>query len=138
MARKLPRLQRVLDAPALFSVAYGEVASSIYFALAALFLPHYVAGALKIDSLDRKPGDVIAGVCVILGIGLVRLARRSRLYRLALGVAFVDLGTQLLLVVLGFALLFSSNALTKGTTLGTTPSWPAIAFALPRAMLAFP
>ena len=28
-----PRLQRVLDAPALFSVAYGEIASSIYFAL---------------------------------------------------------------------------------------------------------
>ena len=33
MARKLPVLQRVLDAPALFSVVYGEVASSIYFAL---------------------------------------------------------------------------------------------------------
>src|ERR671938_2020634 len=33
MARKLPRLQRVLDAPALFSIPYGEIASSIYFAL---------------------------------------------------------------------------------------------------------
>src|SRR5881392_2289168 len=33
MARKLPRLQRVLTAPALFSIAYGEIASSIYFAL---------------------------------------------------------------------------------------------------------
>src|SRR5881394_4232861 len=33
MALKLPRLQRVLDAPALFSIAYGEIASSIYFAL---------------------------------------------------------------------------------------------------------
>src|SRR5207244_125445 len=33
MARKLPQLQRVLDAPALASVAYGEIASSIYFAL---------------------------------------------------------------------------------------------------------
>ena len=33
MARKLPRLQRALDAPELFSVAYGEIASSIYFAL---------------------------------------------------------------------------------------------------------
>jgi basic amino acid/polyamine antiporter, APA family len=209
MARKLPQLQRVLDAPELFSVAYGEIASSIYFALgiialhalgfapvvlllvgalfllvslsyaegtaaipetggaatfvrkafndflgfltgwalfldylivialSALFLPHYVAGALKIESLDRKPSDVIVGVCVIVGIGLVRLARRSRLYRLAFGVAFVDLVTQLLLVVLGVALLFSSDALTKGTTLGTTPSWHAIAFALPLAMLAY-
>ena len=33
MARKLRGFQRVLDAPALFSVAYGEIASSIYFAL---------------------------------------------------------------------------------------------------------
>src|ERR687886_1424164 len=33
MARKLPRLQRVLTGPALFSIAYGEIASSIYFAL---------------------------------------------------------------------------------------------------------
>src|SRR4051812_4432531 len=33
MARKLPQLQRALDAPALASVAYGEVASSLYFPL---------------------------------------------------------------------------------------------------------
>ncbi len=38
MARKLPRLQRVLDAPALGSVAYGEVASSLYFALGIVAL----------------------------------------------------------------------------------------------------
>src|SRR5437870_13252471 len=39
MARKLPRLQRVLDAPALGSVAYGEVASSLYIALGIVALP---------------------------------------------------------------------------------------------------
>ncbi|HXF97446.1 MAG TPA: universal stress protein [Gaiellaceae bacterium] len=33
MARKLRGLERVLDAPALFAVAYGEVASSLYIAL---------------------------------------------------------------------------------------------------------
>ena len=38
MARKLPRLQRVLGAPALFSVAYGEIGSSIYFALGIIAL----------------------------------------------------------------------------------------------------
>src|SRR5437764_902623 len=54
MARKLPRLQRVLTAPALFSIAYGEIASSIYFALGIIafhalgFTPAVllVAGAL--------------------------------------------------------------------------------------------
>jgi basic amino acid/polyamine antiporter, APA family len=38
VARKLPKLQRVLDAPALASVAYGEIASSIYFALGVIAL----------------------------------------------------------------------------------------------------
>ena len=33
MARKVRGFQRGLDAPALFSVAYGEIASSLYFAL---------------------------------------------------------------------------------------------------------
>src|ERR671939_892216 len=54
MARKLPRLQRVLTGPALFSIAYGEIASSIYFALGIIafhalgFTPAVllVAGAL--------------------------------------------------------------------------------------------
>src|ERR1700745_3253843 len=38
MARKLPRLERALDGPALASVAYGEIASSIYFALGVIAL----------------------------------------------------------------------------------------------------
>ena len=33
MARKLRGLERVLDAPSLFAVAYGEIASSLYIAL---------------------------------------------------------------------------------------------------------
>src|SRR5256884_3797986 len=137
MARKLPRLQRVLDAPALFSVAYGEIASSIYVALgiialhalgltpevlalvgalflvvslsyaegttaipetggaatfvrrafndlagfltgwalfldylivislSALFLPHYLSGALKVGSLQHHPFDLVTAARVI-------------------------------------------------------------------------
>src|SRR5436305_1307280 len=44
---------------------------------------------------------------------------------------------QLLLVGLGFGLLFSAHALTRGMSLGTTPTWHEIAFALPLAMLAY-
>ena len=207
MARKLPRLQRVLDAPALFSIAYGEIASSIYFALgiialhalgftpavllaagvlfllvslsyaegtaairetggaatfvriafndfwgfvtgwvlfldylivialSALFVPHYVAGAFF--TKVHRPWDVVIGCFVIAGIAVVRLIHRTRLHRWALIVALVDLATQLLIIVLGFALLFSPDALTAGTTLGTNPSWHSILFALPLAMLAY-
>jgi APA family basic amino acid/polyamine antiporter len=209
MARKLPRLQRALDAPALFSVAYGEIASSIYFALgvialhalgftpvvllaaglvffvvslsyaegtaairetggaatfvrkafndlagfmtgwvlfldylivvalAALFVPHYFGAAVGIDSLREGRWDVGVGIAVIAGIAAVRLVRRTRLYRFALIVAIVDLGTQLLLVGLGLALLLSPDALTTGTELGVAPSWSEIAFALPLAFLAY-
>jgi basic amino acid/polyamine antiporter, APA family len=207
MARKLPRLQRVLDAPALFSIAYGEIASSIYFALgiitlralgltpavllatgllflvvslsyaegtaairetggaatfvriafndfwgfvtgwvlfldylivialSALFLPYYVAGAF-FTKLHR-PWDVVAGCGVIAGVAVVRLVHRTRLHRWALIVALVDLWTQLLIVVLGLAMLFSPHALTAGTSLGTSPTWHSLAFAIPLAMLAY-
>ncbi|MDX6488068.1 MAG: basic amino acid/polyamine antiporter, family, partial [Gaiellaceae bacterium] len=62
---------------------------------------------------------------------------RSRLYTFVIVVAILDLFTQLLLVVLGFALVFSGDALTRGTSLGTSPTWHGIAFALPLAMLAY-
>jgi len=207
VARKLPRLQRVLDAPALFSIAYGEIASSIYFALgiiafhalgftpavllltgalfllvslsyvegtaairetggaatfvriafndfwgfitgwalfldylivialSALYVPHYAAAAMFTSV--QKPWDVVFGCIVIAGIAAYRLLRNRRLFRFALVIALVDLVTQLLLVVLGFALLFSPHALTQGTSLGTNPSWHSIIFALPLAMLAY-
>jgi APA family basic amino acid/polyamine antiporter len=209
VARKLPGLKRELDARALFSVAYGEIASSIYFALgvvaahalgftplvllivgvlflivslsyaegtaalpetggaatfvrrasndlagfltgwalfldylivialSALFLPHYLSGALRIPALDRNPWDVVVAVCVIAIVAAVRLVRRPSLYGVGIIVPALDLLTQLLLVVLGFIFLFSPHALTQGTHLGTQPTWSAIAFALPLAMLAF-
>jgi APA family basic amino acid/polyamine antiporter len=207
MARKLPRLQRVLDAPALFSIAYGEIASSIYFALgiiafhalgftpvvllatgalflvvslsyaegtaairetggaatfvriafndlwgfvtgwalfldylivialSALYVPHYAAAAMFTSI--KRPWDVVAGCGVIVVIAAFRLLRNRRLFRFAVVIALVDLATQLLLIILGFALLFSPHALNQGTSLGTNPSWHSIAFALPLAMLAY-
>ena len=209
MARKLPGLRRELDARALFSVAYGEIASSIYFALgvlaahalgftpivllvagvlflivslsyaegtaalpetggaatfvrrafndlfgfltgwalfldylivialAALFLPHYLAGALQVAALDRNPWDVVVGVGVIAFVALIRLVRRPSLYGLGIVVPALDLLTQLVLVVLGLALVFSPHALAHGTSLGSHPTWHALAFSLPLAMLAF-
>jgi len=209
MARKLPGLKRELDARTLFSIAYGEIASSIYFALgvvaaqalgftplvllvvgvlflivslsyaegtaaipetggaatfvrrafndlvgfatgwvlfldylivialSALFLPHYLAGALRIGSLDRNPWDVVVAVCVIGLVASIRLVRRPSLYGIGIVVPALDLLTQLVLVVLGFALVFSPHALTQGLSLGTNPTWHAIAFSVPLAMLAF-
>src|SRR6266480_2433771 len=78
----------------------------IVIALAALFVPHYVGLALGIDAIARRPGDVIAACVVIAAIGGVRLVRRTRLYGgLGFAVPILDLVTQVLLVILGFAIL---------------------------------
>jgi APA family basic amino acid/polyamine antiporter len=56
VARKLPGLRRELDARALYSVAYGEIASSIYFSL----------GIIALYALGLTP-------LVLLGVGLLFL-----------------------------------------------------------------
>src|SRR5919202_3247299 len=60
MARKLPRLERVLDAPALFSVAYGEIASSIYFAL----------GIVALHALGLTPAVLLVAGALFLLVSL--------------------------------------------------------------------
>jgi APA family basic amino acid/polyamine antiporter len=209
VAKKLPGLERVLDVPSLAAVAYGEIASSLYFALgvvalyalgftpwvllavgllfllvafsyaegtsaipepggaatfvrrafndpagfltgwalildylivmalAALFVPHYIGRATGWEGLTHEPWDTVVGVLVILGIAALRLVRRTSLYKTAILIAGLALASHLVLMVLGFAFLFSPDALTKGVELGSAPEWGAIAFALPLAMLAY-
>jgi basic amino acid/polyamine antiporter, APA family len=209
VARKVRGFERVLDAPALFTVAYDEIGSSIYFALgivaaqalgltpivllatgllflvvslsyaegtaaipetggaatftrrayndlvgfatgwvllldylivislSTLFLPHYLAAALSAPSLADSPWDVLIAVAAITGIIGVRLVRHTRIHRAALGLALLDLAVQLLVVVLGFAFVFSPEVLTNGFDLAPGQGWHDLLFALPLAMLAY-
>src|SRR5205809_1110691 len=50
MARKLPGLQRVIETPSLAAVAYGEIASSLFFAL----------GIVALDALGLTPWVLLA------------------------------------------------------------------------------
>jgi APA family basic amino acid/polyamine antiporter len=109
----------------------------IVIALAALFMPHYLAAAIRVGALDRRPWDSVVGVGVILVVAAVRLVRRPSVYAFAFAVPALDLLTQLLLVGFGFALVFSPHALTQGTHLGTAPTGHSLLFAVPLAMLAY-
>jgi APA family basic amino acid/polyamine antiporter len=100
-------------------------------------MPHYLGAALQADSLLDGPWDVVLAVAAIVGIALVRLVRRPSLYTLGILVPALDLLTQLVLVGLGLVLVFSPGALTEGISLGSSPSWHDLAFALPLAMLAY-
>ena len=101
------------------------------------FVPHYLGHTVGWDAITAAPWDTVVGILVILGVAALRLIRRTSLYRTAIVIAGLALVSQLLLVVLGFVYLFSPDALSKGVDLGTAPTWSAIAFALPLAMLAY-
>ena len=75
MARKLPRLQRRLSTTDLFGVAYGEIASSIYFAL----------GIIAAQALGFTPVVLLVmGLLFLLG-ALFIAAGSGRLYLLRRG-----------------------------------------------------
>ena len=109
----------------------------IVIALAALFVPHYLAAATGWERLRDSPWDVVVGVAIVLGVAAIRVVRRPQLYAIAVGVAVVAVLAHLLLIVLGLPLLFSWDNVTQGIDVGTTPTWDELAFALPLAMLAF-
>jgi APA family basic amino acid/polyamine antiporter len=209
MARKIPGLARVLGGASIASVAYGEIGSSLYFALgvvalqalgaapwillvvgllfllvalsyaevaaairetgggatfvrrafndpagfvvgwalfldylivialAALFVPHYLGTTVGWEELTDAPWDVVVAVVVAVALAAFRLLRRANLYRLAVGVAAVALVSNVVIIVLGFALLASSRGLGAGVQLGSAPSWSSLVFSLSLAMLAY-
>jgi basic amino acid/polyamine antiporter, APA family len=110
---------------------------AIVIALAALFAPHYFGHAVGWERLTRHPWDVVAAVFIVLTITLLRLVRRPGLYRIALIVAVVAFVTQIVLIGLGFGLLFSPHDLAVGAHPGIAPSWHDLAYSLPVAMLAY-
>lgn len=209
MARKLRAFERVLDAPSLFAVAYGEIASSLYIALgivagvalgltplvllaagavfvlvslsyaegtaaipeaggaatfvrrafndlagfatgwvlfldflivmalSALFAPHYLAGALGMESLRESPWDIVVGCVLVAVVAGVRIARRTRLHLGSLAIALLDLLVQGVLVLLGLAFVLSPHVLREGLGFASGQEWSDLAYALPLAMLAY-
>ena len=109
----------------------------VVIALAALFVPTYLATALDLDALGRRPWDSVVAIMVILVLAAVRRIRRVRLYVVAVVMAAVALVTQLIVSILGLALVLSSDALSVRVDLGTAPSWTSIALALSLATLAY-
>ncbi len=109
----------------------------IVIALSALFMPHYLAAALHIRALTHHPWDIVVAVAAIVFVAIIRLLRRPSLYTLGILVPVLDVLTQLLLVGAGFALIFSTHALTHGTSFGVAPTKHSLLFAVPLAMLAY-
>src|SRR6266496_4058835 len=205
--RRQQGLERVLGTPALFATAYGNVGSSIYYALgvtagialgltplvfvisglifaataatyaegtvrypeaggsssfarhafnelvsfgaawaqmlnyvitisiSAFFVPHYLS--IFWEPLKTNPWDIIVGAAVIAVLVLLNIVGVREAARLNIVLAVLDFATQLLLVLLGFYLIFSPSILTGNVHWGTAPTWTNFALAVPVAMIAY-
>ena len=109
----------------------------IVIALAALFTPHYLGVALDAPSLRDAPWDVVVAAFTIAVIAIVRLVRHTRVFGGLLAVAGLDLLVQGMLVLLGFAALFSGDVLLRGLSLAPGQHWGDVVFAIPLGMLAY-
>jgi APA family basic amino acid/polyamine antiporter len=205
--RRQQRLERVLGTPALFSTAYGNVGSSIYYALgvtavfalgltplvfliagvffaataltyaegtvrypeaggsssfarhafnelasfgaawaqmlnyiitiaiSAFFVPHYLS--IFWSPLKQNPWDIIGGSAVIVVLVSLNVVGIQESARLNIFLAVIDFATQLLLVLLGFALIFSPEILKANVHWGTAPTWSQFFLAIPVGMIAY-
>src|SRR5215210_6285925 len=205
--RREQRLERVLGAPALFATVYGNVGSSIYYALgvtavfalgltplvflvagaifactaatyaegtvrypeaggsssfarhafdervsfgaawaqmlvyvatvttSAFFVPHYLS--IFWEPLRDNPWDVVFGIVVIVLLVALNVVGVQEAAALNVLLAVVDFATQLLLVGIGFVLVFSPQILVDNIHLGVAPTWSHLALAVPVAMLAY-
>ena len=205
--RRQQGLERVLGAPALFATVYGNVGSSIYYALgvtavfalgltpvvfviaglifvattmtyaegtvrypeaggsssfarhafdelvsfgaawaqmlnyiitisiSAFFVPHYLS--IFWEPLRENPWDIIGGavvIAVLVGLNIVGIREAAGLN---IFLAVVDFATQLLLVLLGFALVLNPSILVDNVDFGMTPTWGDFFLAIPVAMIAY-
>jgi APA family basic amino acid/polyamine antiporter len=205
--RQQQGLERVLGTPALFSTAYGNVGSSIYYALgvtavfalgltplvfliagvffaataatyaegtvrypeaggsasfarhafnelvsfgaawaqmlnyvvtiaiSAFFDPHYLS--IFWGPLRDNPWDVIGGAVVILVLVALNIVGIQESAKVNIVLALVDFGTQLLLVLLGFVLIFSPSTLVHNVHFGSAPTWGNLLLAIPVGMIAY-
>jgi basic amino acid/polyamine antiporter, APA family len=205
--RQSQGLERVLGAPALFATAYGNVGSSIYYALgltaaialgltpivfiisglifaataatyaegtvrypeaggsssfarhafnelvsffaawaqmlnyvitiaiSVIFVPHYLS--IFWEPLRTNPWDIIVGIALtwlLVGINIIGIQEAATLNVV---LAVLDFATQLLLVGLGFILIFHPHVLSNNVHFGVAPTWAAFLLAIPVAMIAY-
>ena len=119
-----------------FSAAWSQMLVYIVtIATSAFFVPHYLS--IFWEPLRENPWDIVGGAVVIVLLVTLNVVGVTEAAKLSIGLAVIDFGTQVLLVLLGFALVFSPDVLVNNVHWGTAPTWANLAVAIPVAMLAY-
>ena len=103
-----------------FGAAWAQMLNYVItVAISAFFVPHYLS--IFWGPLKTNPWDVVGGIIVVVllvGINIVGIKEAAALNVV---LAVVDFATQLLLVGLGFVLIFSPHVLRANIHLGDRP-----------------
>ncbi len=119
-----------------FGAAWAQMLNYIItIAISAFFVPHYLS--IFWEPLRTNPWDIIGASVVILILVLLNIVGVQEAASLNVLLAVVDFATQLLLVLLGLALIFSPHTLSTNIQLGIAPTWAHFALAIPIAMIAY-
>jgi APA family basic amino acid/polyamine antiporter len=104
-----------------FVAGWGQMLNYIItVAISAFFVPHYLS--VFWPALHHGPGDIIGGIVVVVLLGALNIVGVKEAAGLNIFLALADFATQLVLVVVGFVLVFSPHTLIHNVDLGTFPT----------------
>jgi APA family basic amino acid/polyamine antiporter len=120
-----------------FSAAWAQMLNYVItIAISAFFVPHYLS--IFWEPLRENPWDIVGGVIVIVVLVLLNIVGIKEAANLNILLAVVDFATQLLLVVIGFVLIFDPHLVfSENIHWGVAPSWADFFLAIPIAMIAY-
>jgi basic amino acid/polyamine antiporter, APA family len=119
-----------------FIAAWGQMLNYIItVAISAFFVPHYLA--VFWDPLGHGPGDIIGGVVLIAFLAALNVKGTKESARFNLFLAVADLLTQIVLVVIGIALVLNPDTLVNNVHFGTAPTWGDFALGIAVGMIAY-
>ena len=119
-----------------FGAAWAQMLNYIItIAISAFFVPHYLS--IFWEPLRENPWDVVVGAIVIVLLVSLNVVGIQEAAGLNIFLAILDFATQLLLVVLGFVLIFSPSILIDNVHFGVAPTWGNFFLAIPVGMIAY-
>jgi basic amino acid/polyamine antiporter, APA family len=119
-----------------FVAAWGQMLNyTITVAISAFFVPHYLA--VFWPWLGDSPGDIVGGAALIVALALLNIRGTEESSKLNLVLAIADLATQVVLVGIGLALVFSPDVLVGNVELGVAPTWSDFALGIAVGMIAY-
>jgi APA family basic amino acid/polyamine antiporter len=109
----------------------------ITIAISAFFVPHYFGSVIGVDALRHGPADIFVGAAVIAVLSLVNVIGVKESAGVNILLAVIDFLTQLLMVLVGAALVLSPDTLIENVDFGVAPTWKDFFLAIPIGMIAY-